>query len=307
MPGPLPPSPFQRGPKVGRERRFDVDRFRGERMRKGKPCGVEELPFEPEVAFDAVGRIAGDGKVDRGEMDPDLMRAAGHEARPEKGVTGEELNELKVGDRLAGRSRVERHPGRITPVAADRSLDPSEARAGPAPYEHEVFADQLPPAQHPLQTPVGLLRACDNEQAGGVPVQAMDDARPFRLSSTRDRAAQEAVDERPAGMPCRRVDDDARRLVHHEEVLVLPRNAKIELFRLKLARAALWNIERELLPWIQTMALRPRRAVYEHAAFLNEPLRRRARADILEEREEAVEPLAGRLRRHGEGAFNHLF
>ena len=276
-------------------------------MRKGKPCGVEELPFEPEVAFDAVGRIAGDGKVDRGEVDPDLMGAAGHEARPEKGVTGEELNELEIGDRLTGRSRVEGHPGRITPVAADRSLDPTSARAGPAPYEHEVFADQLAPAQQPLQTPVRLLRACDYEQAGGVPVQAMDDARPFRLSSTRDRAAEKAVDERPAGMPCRRVDDDAGRLVHHEEMLVLPGDAKIELFRLKIARAALWNIEREFLPWIQTMALRPRRAVYEHAAFLDEPLRRRARADLLEEREEAIEPLAGRLRRHGQRSFSHSF
>jgi hypothetical protein len=108
-------------------------------------------------------------------------------------------------------------------------------------------------------------------------------------------------------MPCRGVDDDARRLVHHEEMLVLPGDAKIELFRLKLARAALWNIERELLPWIQTMALRPRRAVYEHAAFLDEPLRRRARADLLEEREEAIEPLAGRLRRHGQRSFSHSF
>jgi hypothetical protein len=88
-------------------------------------------------------------------------------------------------------------------------------------------------------------------------------------------------------------------------MLVLPGDAEIDLFRLELARAAFWNIERELLPWIQTMALRPWRAVHEHTAFLDQPLRRRARADLLEEREEAVEPLAGRLWRHGEGAFTH--
>ena len=115
-------------------------------MWKRKPRGVEELPFQPEVAFDAVGRIAGDWKVDRGEVDPDLMGAAGHEARAEERMTGEELEKLEFGDRLARRRSVERHPGRVTPVSADWSLDPSAARAGPAPDKHEVLADELPPA-----------------------------------------------------------------------------------------------------------------------------------------------------------------
>jgi hypothetical protein len=43
-------------------------------MDEPEPLCVQELPLEAEVALHAVGRIPGDGEIDRREMDPDLMR-----------------------------------------------------------------------------------------------------------------------------------------------------------------------------------------------------------------------------------------
>jgi len=48
----------------------------------------------------------------------------------------------------------------------------------------------------------------------------VDDARTLSLLPARDRAAEQAVHEGAAGMARRRMNHHARRLVHHEQVLV---------------------------------------------------------------------------------------
>src|SRR5690242_19955024 len=59
---------FQRCGEVRRERRRDVDRLARDRVLERESRRVEELPLEAQVAWDAVERIAGDGKIDCGEM-----------------------------------------------------------------------------------------------------------------------------------------------------------------------------------------------------------------------------------------------
>ena len=53
---------------------------------KREAIRVQELPLEPQIAFDAVQRVPGDRKVDRGEMHADLVRAAGLEPDVEERV-----------------------------------------------------------------------------------------------------------------------------------------------------------------------------------------------------------------------------
>jgi hypothetical protein len=59
------------------------------------------------------------------------------------------------------------------------------------------------------------------------------DPRPLSLLPALDRAAEEAVDECPAGVAGGRVHDDARRLVDDQEVLVLIGDPEIEILGLE--------------------------------------------------------------------------
>jgi hypothetical protein len=80
-------------------------------------------------------------------------------------------------------------------------------------------------------------------------------------------------------------------------VLVFVGNDEIHLLRLECARRCGRRLELELLPALELVALRSRAAVDEHAAAAKEPFGYRARTDLGHLRQEAVEPLACRLRR----------
>src|SRR5947207_8046633 len=133
----------------------------------------------------------------------------------------QQLLDVEVRDGVARRLGVERLPERVVPVAADRRLDRPSPGARPADDEREVLARQPAPAHELAQTAVRLGRAGDDEQARGVAVEAMDDARAVRLLPARDVVAEQPVYERPACMAGRGMDDDPRGLVDDEEVLVL--------------------------------------------------------------------------------------
>ena len=68
---------------------------------------MEELALETQLAGAPVDAVAGDGEVDRGEVDPDLVRTAGLERDPEECVAVEELLDLEVRHRRTRRVRVE--------------------------------------------------------------------------------------------------------------------------------------------------------------------------------------------------------
>jgi hypothetical protein len=97
------------------------------------------------------------------------------------------------------------------------------------------------------------------------------------------------------------MDDEPGRFVDDEEVLVLVGDAQIELLGLERRRPSRRYVELELLAAFEPVALRADGSVDEHSPLAEETLRSGARADLLETREEAVEPLAGRRRRHGDG------
>ena len=71
-----------------------------------------------------------------------------------------------------------------------------------------------------------VLGAGDDEQAGGVAIEAVDDPRPLVVTAGRVELEQ-PVDERPGRIARPRVNDEAGRLVDDEEVLVLPDDVEI--------------------------------------------------------------------------------
>src|SRR5215218_4903312 len=109
-------------------------------MREGKPRGVQELPFEPEIVRNSVHPVARNREADRLEMDPDLVRPAGLEANAQDGSLTQLPVDLEVRDRLSRRGRVDRVPRRLMAVPADRRLDPAAPRARVAAHERQVLA-----------------------------------------------------------------------------------------------------------------------------------------------------------------------
>src|SRR5215208_4557376 len=80
-------------------------------------------------------------------------------------------------------------------------------------------------------------------------------------------------------------------------MLVLDSDPQVELLRLEGRRPALRNADREHVARRQAVTLRLRRAVDLHPALGDQALGGRARADLLEAREKAVQAFARGLRR----------
>src|SRR3954469_23054300 len=93
-------------------------------------------------------------------------------------------------------------------------------------------------------------------------------------------------------MARRRMDDDARRLVHHQDVLVLPDDLERHVLALEPDRRRLGNRQLELLAALEPVRLGLPLPVDERRALLQQPLGRPARADLGPRGDEAVEPLA---------------
>src|SRR6202035_6111573 len=81
-----------------------------------------------------------------------------------------------------------------------------------------VLASDQPLRERRLRAPVGLLGAGDHQQPGGVTVEPMHNARALGLAAR--ELWREQLGERLLAMPARGVHDDARALVHDDQVLV---------------------------------------------------------------------------------------
>ena len=279
---------FERRGEVGGERRANVDRLAGDGMGEGQVLGVQELALEPEHAGVAVLRIAGHGMADRLQVRADLVRAPGLEAHAQQRVALERLLGREVGDRGAPVGGVGRDARADAAVAAQRRLDLAGARARPALDERQVLAQDPARLELRLERRVGRLGAGDDEQPGRVAVEPVDQPGAPWLAPG-GAAVLERLGERARAVPARRVHDDARRLVDDEEVLVLPDDVEARLGRLLLRHRR--RVEHlEGLAAVQRVALHLGLAVDEHAAGVDRPLRRGARAEV--RAEEDVEPLA---------------
>ncbi len=145
----------------------------------------------------------------------------------------QELGDLEVRDRIARRLGIDRLAASIEPVAADRRLDAAPARPWSAAHQREVLALELTAAHESLETPMRLGRAGDDQEAGSLRVEPVNDARPSGLASARDLVGQESVNQRARRVARCGVHDDARRLVDHEQVRVLVRDPQRHVLRLE--------------------------------------------------------------------------
>ena len=268
-------------------------------MLEGEPRRVQELPLEAEIPDHAVQRVAGDGEIDRGEVDANLVCATRLEADAQERVSREEPFDLEMRHRGPRRVRVERVAEAVVAVAADGRVDRATARAGPSYDEPEVLAGQCPAPEEALQPLVGPMRPRDDEQARRVAVEAVDDAGAVRLP-TRRACGCERMREGAGGMAGRGMDDDSRGLVHDEKMLVRIGDRELGCGDVRLWRRRLRSLDLDLLPTRELVALPPRPSVDQHRARVEQPLGRSPRTDVRQAGEVAVEPLSCRLERDDE-------
>ena len=154
-----------------------------DRMLEGQPRGVQELALEAEQAGGPVFGVAGDRVSDRLQVDADLVGAPGVERRRSSEVLGSARSSVK----WVRASRAPEPPTAIRvrirgsrPIGA--SIVPVRGRRA-ALDQRQVFAFDRRAGERRLQRAVRLLGACDDEQAGGVAVEAVDDARALGLAA----------------------------------------------------------------------------------------------------------------------------
>ena len=143
-----------------------------------------------------------------------------------------------------------------------------------------------------------LVRAGDDEQAGGVAVEPVHDSRPVVVVPAFGAERQQPVDEGARTGAAGRVHDEPGRLVDDEQVLVLPED------RESIASGSQREHGRELdvdaLPAAEAVALRPPLAVDERGAVGDQALGKRAGRDLGPLGEDAVEPRARLARQRRE-------
>jgi hypothetical protein len=114
------------------------------------------------------------------------------------------------------------------------------------------------------------------------------------------------VNEGAGAMPGRGVYHDSSRLVDYEQVLVLPDNAQVEILGLEGTWLTLGCLEFDGVSSREPVALGALRTVDQNLACVEQSFGGRARANVVESPEEAIEPLAGRVGRHDESSSRHL-
>src|SRR5205823_13192653 len=134
-------------------------------------------------------------------------------------------------DRLAAAGD-HRHPLPVLDVTAYRRLDAGR-RIGHLTHDDRPVAT----AHHPLLQLAGeramrLVIARDNDQAGGVAVEPVDDTRPLRPADRRPSrtTGEQSVNQRAGGMAGSRVHDEARRLIAVDPALILVNHTEAHRF-----------------------------------------------------------------------------
>ena len=203
-----------------------------QRMREADPVRVQEHPLEPLARERLVPRevavlvVAGEREAEVRQMDADLVGASGVEL-------GVEQADRRIGVRPA--VQPPKHGSReaacgVDPDAAlavaghvgrQRQLDLAHRVAPFAPHEHRIALVDRAVAQLRVQAHEREALLCDQQHAGRVAIEPMDE-----LEERRRRArAADALDdaERDAAAA---VDGEPSRLVERDQCVVLEQNRR---------------------------------------------------------------------------------
>jgi len=180
-----------------------------------------------EVALEAgrpwlppVGDVAGDGKAEGGHVDADLVGAPRLEADLGEREARGPLEDAEVGHRRPRVGGVDGHALAVADVPSDGGVHCALVLGQRPAQQGEVHPADPTPGHVRDQAAVGVLAAGDDEQAGGLLVQTVDDTWAAAVAAAQ-ATAHETLHEGAVLVARRGVDDDAGRLVDDEDPVVL--------------------------------------------------------------------------------------
>jgi hypothetical protein len=177
----------------------------------------------------------------------------------------------------------------VAAVAADRSLDPAGSRSWRAQDEREVATLDPPLANRVREPRVRLVGAGDDQQAGGIAVEPVDDPRPLGIPTGGAEGEQAVRQGRSLG-GAGGMGDEAGGLVDDEQVLVLVGDVERELDRDERPRDR--ELDVDVLAPCEPMALRARLSIHQDVPGGHQPLCERTGPHFRELGDERVQPAA---------------
>ena len=223
---------------------------------QGGQAGVEGLQGRAahqvgaDFAQAAVGGVADDRVAGERRVDADLVGPARLQDGLDPGEVGQVFQQAHLGDGVADARRralprqagvlEDRHALAVVGVAGDGGVNDGVLEGQAAPEQGVVLADRRAGLDLLAQALVGEVVLGDDDQAGRVFVQAMDDAGALDAADAGQVAAvgEQGVDQRARLGPRRGVDDQALGLVDDDEVGVLVDDVERDGFGLGLLGAA---------------------------------------------------------------------
>ena len=186
---------------------------------------MEELAVKDPAGV-AVDLVAKDWETDVGQVNANLVSAAGFQRYGQQGVPVEVFGGAVVG--TSGASVCDNgHVLAMVRMSGDGGVNGPGVRSDYAHGDGLVLLDDGA-LFHLLGEPlVGQLTLGDDQQAGGVTVQAVDDARTQFASHAADvgAAGQQGIDQGAVGMAGAGMHRQASRLDDDDDVIVLVNDA----------------------------------------------------------------------------------
>ena len=221
----------------------------------------------------AVDAVAQDGVADIGKVHPDLMSPTRAQADLEQGIPRAHFQPAKLADRLAA-SGDHCHPLPLPGITPDRRLDPGRRFGHLANHDRTVAPVHRPVLELAGEVPVGNIVASDHQQPRGVAVEPVNDPGPVDTADRRPSRAssKQPVHQGAGGMSRARVHHEARRLVYHEQVVVLEDHPQSHGLGCQQGRLARWDLPGELIPRVQASPGLAGRTVHQDESLPNQPL-----------------------------------
>jgi hypothetical protein len=282
-----------------RKRTLKIDsRTTGDRMIEGETVSVQELTIKsPSVRAAPIHGVPDDRKTGRFQMDTDLVGPSGLQTRLTQGNSGPLFEHANVRHRLtSGALTDDRHAQSVPTMTGDRTIDAKRRRRS------AVDQDKIPTldaslAQHALKAPVDLLRARDHHEPTRVAIEPVDDPWTSRVVTSRRGHCQQAVHERPRSVPPRRMDNQARRLVDDDQILILVGEPEGDArIRLEFAAQRRSGLHANRCTGDEGITLARRLPIDLDPPITDQALSFRAASDLRDSPEHRINPLPHRVR-----------
>jgi len=175
------------------------------------------------VQFLTVNVVPNHRMSDGGQVHANLMGAARVNVNIEQAEPSRTIPDRKLRQRLPSGLRTRRHTRSARRVTPDRQIDGSGIVTDLAVDSRTVRLLDLPPLETGGQRRVSSVGACDQNQARGPSIQAMDDSGtpPPGGTGQGSKTGHQCVRQRPARHSGPGMDDHPGRLFHDSERLVL--------------------------------------------------------------------------------------